>query len=200
VHRIQLDRLEALFLSRTMILPIYAYGSGVLRKKAVPVPIDYPDLEVLIANMFETMYGAKGVGLAAPQIGLEIRLFVVDAEPMDEESLKGFKRVFINPILLEESGPKWAYEEGCLSIPGINDDVERHSNIKLEYEDEHRVRHVADFDGMAARVIQHEYDHLEGVLFTDYATPLRKRLQKSKLADISKGDCDARYRMRFPIR
>ena len=190
-----------------MILPIVAYGDPVLRKKAAPVTQDYPKLDELIDNMFETMYGASGVGLAAPQIGKAIRIFVVDATPFaDDEDLskeeqarlKTFKKAFINPEILEETGDEWAFSEGCLSIPGINEDVFRCPNIKIKYQDQDFNEHVEEFDGLLARVIQHEYDHIEGILFTDKLSSLKKRIIKSKLAGISKGKTKADYRMRFP--
>ena len=190
-----------------MILPIVAYGDPVLRKKAVEIPEDYPNLKELVENMFETMYGASGVGLAAPQIGKAIRLFVVDATPFaddedlskeEQERLKTFKKAFINPQILEETGDEWAFSEGCLSIPGINEDVFRCPNIKIKYQDEDFNEYVEEFDGLLARVIQHEYDHIEGILFTDKLSSLKKRIIKSKLAGISKGKVNADYRMRFP--
>jgi len=190
-----------------MILPIVAYGDPVLRKKAAPVTQDYPKLDELIDNMFETMYGASGVGLAAPQIGKAIRIFVVDATPFaDDEDLskeeqarlKTFKKAFINPEILEETGDEWAFSEGCLSIPGINEDVFRCPDIKIKYQDQDFNEHVEEFGGLLARVIQHEYDHIEGILFTDKLSSLKKRIIKSKLAGISKGKTKADYRMRFP--
>ena len=190
-----------------MILPIVAYGDPVLRKKAVEIPQDYPELKELVANMFETMYGASGVGLAAPQIGKAIRLFVVDATPFaddedlsdeEQERLRTFKKAFINPQILEETGDEWAFSEGCLSIPGINEDVFRCPIIKIKYQDEDFNEYVEEFDGLLARVIQHEYDHIEGILFTDKLSSLKKRIIKSKLAGISKGKVNADYRMRFP--
>lgn len=183
-----------------MILPIYSYGYPVLRKKAEPIGPDYPNLPGLIADMFETMYNASGVGLAAPQIGLGIRLFIVDAEPMDEEKLLGFKKVFINAQMLEEDGTPWAYSEGCLSLPGLHEDVSRPARIRIRYQDENFVEHEEVFEGLAARVIQHEYDHIEGILFTDHLSGLRKRLIKGKLNAIAKGDCDNKYRMKFALR
>lgn len=183
-----------------MIYPIVAYGDPVLRKKAEEISPDYPGLKELIADMFETMYNANGVGLAAPQIGKSIRLFVIDAEPMDEENLKGFKKVFINPEILEEDGEEWGMEEGCLSIPGIREDVYRQDVIQIRYFDENFVEHTETFDDMAARVIQHEYDHIEGVLFTDHLSGIKKRLLKSKLLNISKGNAKANYRMVFPVK
>ncbi|MBT9392029.1 peptide deformylase [Hymenobacter sp. NST-14] len=193
-----------------MIYPIVAFGDPVLKTLAKPLPAEYPaaELELIIANMFETMYHAHGVGLAAPQIGKSIRLFVIDSAPMLDEDEDGnpivdvptdapVKRAFINPVMVSETGEEWAFEEGCLSIPGIREKVVRHGTIVLRYEDEQRQVHEETFTGLTARVIQHEYDHLEGVLFTDYASGLKKQLLKGKLARISKGDVDADYRMRF---
>lgn len=180
-----------------MILPIFSYGHRVLKQKATTIAADYPELQTLIGNMYETMYNAHGVGLAAPQIGLAIRLFVVDAEPMDEETLVGFKKVFINAEIVAEEGEEWAYEEGCLSIPGIREDVRRATRIQVRYYDEKFEERLEWFEGLGARVIQHEYDHIEGILFTDHLSLLRKRMLKNKLTAISKGECDANYRMRF---
>src|SRR6478735_2818026 len=151
-----------------MILPIVAYGDPVLKKKAQDIDSNYKDLPKLIENMFETMYEAHGVGLAAPQVGLGIRLFVVDGEPLDEENLKGFKKVFINPVILKEEGSEWPYEEGCLSIPGIRAEVMRHHKLTIEYYDENWKKVKEVYDGLKARIIQHEYDHIEGVLFIDH--------------------------------
>lgn len=190
-----------------MILPIVAYGDPVLRKKATDISKDYPNLETLIDNMYETMYNALGVGLAAPQIGLPIRLFLVDTSPFaedeelsDEEQkqLKDFKQTFINPKILDEEGDEWAFNEGCLSIPNIREDVFRKPQIKIQYQDENFETHEKEFDGLLARVIQHEYDHIEGVLFTDKISAFKKRLIKGKLANISKGKVNIDYRMRFP--
>ncbi len=182
-----------------MIYPIYAYGFPVLKKKAADIPQNGTvDIGQLSADMFETMYAANGVGLAGPQIGLGLRIFVVDAEAMDEENLKGFKKVFVNPVKLEETGEPWPFEEGCLSIPGIRGDVARPGKIRIRYHDEHWAEHEETFEGFPARVIQHEYDHLEGVLFTDYLSPLKKRLLKSKLEGISKGKAEFDYKMKFP--
>lgn len=193
-----------------MIFPIVAFGDPVLKTLAKRLPADFSatELELLVANMFETMYHAHGVGLAAPQVGKSLRLFVIDSEPMldededgnpiiEEPSAAPFKGAFINPELLSETGEPWPFEEGCLSIPGIRERVTRRPVIRLRYEDEQRQVHEKTFSGLTARVIQHEYDHLEGVLFTDYASGLRKQLLKGKLARISKGDVDADYRMRF---
>ncbi|HIC30923.1 MAG TPA: peptide deformylase [Flavobacteriaceae bacterium] len=191
-----------------MILPIVAYGDPVLKKQAKDITKDYPNLDTLIDNMFETMYGAYGVGLAAPQIGLSIRLFIVDASPFaedefldtdEQETLKNFKRVFINPVILEETGDEWAFNEGCLSIPDVREDVFRQPNIKIQYQDQDFNTHTEELSGLAARVFQHEYDHIEGVLFTDKLSPLKKRLIKGKLVNISKGKINVDYRMKFPL-
>ena len=191
-----------------MILPIVAYGDPVLKKKAKDIGKDYPKLSELLDNMFETMYNAQGVGLAAPQIGLPIRLFIVDAEPFsdddelteeEKEQLKKFKKIFINAQILEETGDEWAFTEGCLSIPDIREDVFRNEVVKIKYLDENFDEHVESFNGLAARVIQHEYDHIEGILFTDKLSSLKKRLIKGKLANISKGKISPDYKMRFPM-
>ena len=189
-----------------MILPIVAYGDPVLKKKAEDITKDYPNLDALLLNMFETMYNAYGVGLAAPQIGLPIRLFLVDTAPFSDEDLseeeqmklKVFKRVFINAKILSEEGKEWVFNEGCLSIPDVREDVVRKPIITVEYFDENFKKHTEVFDGLIARVIQHEYDHIEGVLFTDKLSGLKKRLIKGKLNKISKGEIDVDYRMRFP--
>jgi len=182
-----------------MILPIYAYGQPVLKKKGEEITKDYPGLEELIANMWETMYNAEGVGLAAPQIGLAIRIFVVDTEQMmDEENKgKGIKKVLINAQKIEEGGTPWEYEEGCLSIPEIRGDVERPAQIKIKYFDENFVEHEEIFNGMNARVIQHEYDHIDGVLFTELLKPLKRKLVRRRLDKIRKGKIDHKYRMKF---
>lgn len=190
-----------------MILPIIAYGDPVLKKIGTDITKDYPKLEELIANMHETMYAAYGVGLAAPQIGLPIRLFLVDTSPFAEDEvftpeeqavLKDFKRTFINARILEEEGDEWAFNEGCLSIPDVREDVFRKPDITIEYFDENFKKHIEKFDGLIARVIQHEYDHIEGILFTDKLSSLKKRLIKGKLANISKGKINIDYKMRFP--
>lgn len=185
-----------------MVYPIVAYGSAVLKKKAVEVGPDYPNLKEFIANMFETMYASAGVGLAAPQVNFSIRVFVVDGEPFEDEdaSLVHFKKVFINPTMLDESGNKWKFNEGCLSIPGVRDDVDRHSEIFIKYYDENFVEHTDSFKGIAARIIQHEYDHLEGILFTDRLSPLKRQLLKGKLNDIIRGKVSVDYKMRFPTK
>lgn len=180
-----------------MILPIVAYGDSVLTSKAKPIGPDYPELKTLIANMYETMYNANGVGLAAPQVGLSIRLFVIDAEQYDEEKYKGQKKVFINAEILERSGEPWAFNEGCLSIPEVRGDVMRPAKITIRYQDENFKEHIEDFDDIPARVIQHEYDHIEGILFTDLLNPLKRRLVQKKLEQIKKGIVNADYRMRF---
>ncbi len=186
-----------------MILPIYAYGQPVLKKVASDVPPEYPGLSELIANMWETMYAADGVGVAAPQIGQPIRLFVIDTtevERKDEEIVatdEGFKRVFINARIIEETGKPWAYEEGCLSIPRIRGDVERPDTILIHWLDEEFNPHEEKFTGINARVIQHEYDHIQGVLFTERLKPLKKRLVQRKLEDIRAGKISTDYKMRF---
>ncbi len=186
-----------------MILPIVAYGTAVLREETEEIDKDYPDLDLLIEDMFETMYAAKGVGLAAPQIGRAIRLFIIDASGFNEDDeypeLEDFKRVFINPIIIEESGKEWKFEEGCLSIPGIREDVSRQPTVTIEYYNEKFELVEETLDGIAARVIQHEYDHIEATLFTDKINPLRKRLIKGKLNDIAKGNIQVKYRMKFPL-
>ncbi|MCO5275861.1 MAG: peptide deformylase [Flavobacteriales bacterium] len=189
-----------------MILPIRAYGDPILKKVAADIEPGHPDLKQLIADMYETMYAASGVGLAAPQVGESIRLFVVDCSPFAEDEdgnptedahLKDFKKVFINPYIVEEEGEEWAFEEGCLSIPGIREDVERQPKIVMQYMDEDFKEHEETFEGYAARVLQHEHDHLDGILFTELLPPLRKRMLKGKLRDISHGKTDAKYKMRF---
>lgn len=190
-----------------MILPIVAYGDPVLKKVGKKIDKDYPELDKLIENMWETMYNAHGVGLAAPQIGRAIRLFLVDATPFADDDdlteaeaaqLNGFKKTFINPTILEETGEEWVFNEGCLSIPDVREDVWRHETIKIHYFDENFNEFTETFDGLAARVIQHEYDHIEGILFTDKLSGLKKRMLKGKLTNISKGKANADYRMRFP--
>ncbi|WP_420154638.1 peptide deformylase [Siphonobacter sp.] len=192
-----------------MILPIVAYGDPVLRKEAIDITRDTDlDLQALVDNMFETMYKASGVGLAAPQVGMSLRLFVVDGTPIidgEEEdsedfdpSLVGFKKAFINPEILEEDGEEWAYEEGCLSIPGIRSDVSRPERVKIKYYDLDWNEHIDEYDGIAARIIQHEYDHIEGILFTDHLPPLKRTLLKKKLSNITKGEVRVDYKMKFP--
>ena len=190
-----------------MILPIIAYGDPVLRKLGKSIDKEYPALESLLENMFETIYGAKGIGLAAPQIGLPIRIFIVDATPFkDDEELEleernflsTFKQVFINAKIIDETGDEWVFNEGCLSIPDVREDVFRNETVKIEYLDEKFEKYTKEFSGIAARIIQHEYDHIQGILFTDKLSSLKKRLIKGKLANISKGKIRIDYRMRFP--
>lgn len=184
-----------------MKFPIVAYGDPVLRRKATAIePDEYPHIKELVQNMYETMYAARGVGLAAPQVGLSMRLFVIDVSAFEDEepALKNFKKAFINATMLEETGEEWGFNEGCLSIPDIREDVYRCPVIRLSYYDEDWKHHEETFKGMAARVIQHEYDHIEGKLFTDKLNPLRKRLIEKKLNDISRGIVDVEYKMKFP--
>ncbi|MFT5156965.1 MAG: peptide deformylase [Bacteroidia bacterium] len=183
-----------------MILPIRAYGDPVLRKACDEIDPQYPNLKTLLENMFETMDESNGVGLAAPQIGLNIRLFIIDSTAMYDNEKDGLRTVFINPIITEESGKAWAFEEGCLSIPNIRENVNREPKIKITYYDENFAKHQAEFNGMTARVIQHECDHIEGVLFIDHLSALKRKLMKGKLTDISKGNVSVDYRMRFPKR
>ncbi|MFD1467708.1 peptide deformylase [Hymenobacter caeli] len=192
-----------------MIHPIVAIGDPVLKARAKNLPPDLPaaDLAQLVADMYETMYFAHGVGLAAPQIGKSVRLFVMDSGPMvelDEEDIAegvaaepAVKRAFLNPVLVRETGELWGFEEGCLSIPGVRELVQRCPDIVLRYEDENRQPREEGFSGMAARIIQHEYDHLEGILFTDKLSSFKKQLLKGKLARIGKGDVAHEYRMKF---
>jgi peptide deformylase len=182
-----------------MILPIVAYGDPVLKRVATDIEKSYPQLKELIENMFDTMSHASGVGLAAPQIGKDIRLFVVDGTVLETLKDSGFRKVFINAHIVEQSGEEWAYEEGCLSIPGIRENVMRPSKLKIKYVDENFVEKTEEYDGIQARIIQHEHDHLDGKLFVDYLSPLKKQLLKGKLAKISKGETDAEYKMRFPV-
>ena len=187
-----------------MILPIVAYGASVLRKVCDPIAADYPNIKVLIEDMWETMYESNGVGLAAPQINKNIRLFVVDsaqifsnAEPEDETypDAPGIKQLFINAQIIELSGKEWVYNEGCLSIPKIREDVTRHETVKMRFMDENLVEHIQTYTGMTARVILHEYDHIEGKLFIDYIKPLRRKMLQGKLNDINKGKVKVDYKM-----
>ncbi|PSR13758.1 MAG: peptide deformylase [Bacteroidetes bacterium] len=182
-----------------MILSVYAYGQPVLKKKGEPITADYPNLAQLIADMWETMYKAPGVGLAAPQIGLPIRLFVVDTEQImdDDKEGQGIKQVFINAEKLEETGEEWPYEEGCLSIPDVTGEVNRPKILRLRWLDENFVAHEGTFDEMNARVIQHEYDHIEGVLFIEQLKPIKRRLIQRKLENIKKGKISVDYKMKF---
>jgi len=192
-----------------MILPIVAYGDPILKKECDEINESYPDLDVLIADMFETMYKAKGVGLAAPQIGKSIRMFIVDGSPFAETEegeeedpraagIEDFKKVFINPIIEEEDGKEWSFEEGCLSIPKIRENVTRKPDVVVSYYDQNWTLHEEKFTGYAARIIQHEFDHIEGILFTDYLTPLKRKLLQNKLKNITTGQIDVDYKMSFP--
>ena len=183
-----------------MIYPIVIYGSPVLRKVAQEIDKDYPNLNEFIDHMWETMYVSDGVGLAAPQVGKSVRLFVIDASPFEENEphLKDFKKVFINAKMVEKSDDSVTINEGCLSIPLLREDISRPSKIRLEYYDENFNFHEEWFEGMAARVIQHEYDHTEGILFTDKVAPIKKRLLKGKLMAISKGKFSVDYKVKLP--
>lgn len=183
-----------------MVLPIVAYGHPNLRKISVDISPDYPDLNKLILDMFETMYSSNGVGLAAPQVNKQIRLFIVDAEPYADEipEAKGFKKVFINARITERKGDLWFYNEGCLSIPGVHEDVERESELEIEYLDEKWQHCKEKYNGTIGRIIMHEYDHLDGKLFTDHLSSIRRMLLKKKLTDISKGEVNIKYKMIFP--
>jgi peptide deformylase len=183
-----------------MILPIRAYGDPVLRKICQAISPDYPDLDKLIEDMFETMYESNGVGLAAPQIGRDIRLFIIDTNAFSDKKIKGVKKTFINAEIIEETGTPWEFEEGCLSIPKIRENIKREPVIKMKYQDEKFNWHTDTFDEMAARVIQHEYDHIEGKLFVDHLSALKKQLIKGKLQNISKGKVDVDYKMKFYIK
>lgn len=189
-----------------MILPVVAYGDPVLKKIGVEIEEDYPKLEQLLDNMWETMYNSRGVGLAAPQIGKAIRIFLVDTlqletdDPDDNEYTDGIKQVFINAQILESGNEQDRREEGCLSIPNVHGDVDRPTTITIQYMDENFEEHTKTFTGFNARVIQHEYDHIEGVLFTEKLSALKRRLLKGKLEKISKGQISVSYRMRFPLK
>lgn len=185
-----------------MILPVYAYGQSVLKKKADPIDKDFPNLQEFIENMWETMYHANGVGLAAPQVGVSARIFIVDTEQIkdEEKSKDGIKRAFINAQKIEEGGEPWVYEEGCLSIPKVTADVERPAQIRLRYLDENLEEHEELFTGMNARVIQHEYDHIDGILFLEHVKPIKRRMMKRKLENIKKGKIDVDYKMKFPLK
>lgn len=189
-----------------MIIPIYGYGEPVLRKVAVPVTADYPNLKDIISNMYDTMYNAYGVGLAAPQVGIAIRVFTIDTNPFsddkdlsetEQQQLKNFKKTFINATILKEEGDEWSFNEGCLSIPDVREDVFRKERITIEYCEEDFVMKTEVYDGLIARVIQHEYDHIEGILFTDKIASLKKTLIKKKLQNIMDGKAYPDYRMKF---
>ena len=188
-----------------MILPIIGYGATVLKIKAKEISVDYPELNKLISDMYETMYDASGVGLAAPQIGKSIRLFVIDTSPFDTDDfeqnsgfeVKSVKKTFINPVMIDETGENASFEEGCLSIPNIREHINRKSDITIKYQDENFIHHQETFSGILARVIQHEYDHLEGTLFTDKISPFKKKLIKGKLNNIMIGKVSVDYKMKF---
>ena len=195
-----------MFNFKLMILPIVGYGDPVLRKVGEAITPDYPNLKETIANMYDTMYNAYGVGLAAPQVGLPIRLFVIDTTPFsddedmseaDQKKMNGFKRTFINAKILKEEGEEWSFNEGCLSIPDVREDVYRNPVVTIEYCEEDFVMKTEVFDGLIARVIQHEYDHIEGILFTDKISSLKKRLIQKKLKNITEGKTFQEYRMKF---
>jgi len=183
-----------------MILPIVAYGHPILRRISQEIDEDYPDLTQLIEDMFETMYSSEGVGLAAPQVNRSIRLFMVDASPFADENpeLENFRKVFINPYIIDEEGEEWPFKEGCLSIPEIREEVIRKPKIRIEYYDKEFNFHEETYEGIPARIIQHEYDHLEGIMFVDKVNSLRKVLLRRKLNDISSGKIDVKYKMIFP--
>lgn len=189
-----------------MILPIRAFGDPILRKKTHEIDKNFPELQTLIDDMFETMSAANGIGLAAPQVGVDIRLFVADVSPLAEDDdyqnianeLKTFRKVFINAKILGESGEEWKFNEGCLSIPEVREDIKRKSNVKIEYYDRNFVKHIEDFSDIRARVVQHEYDHIEGILFTDRLSTLKKKIIKGKLQKIANGNVNVNYKMKFP--
>lgn len=182
-----------------MIYPVVIYGSPVLREETKEISSDYPNLKKLIENMYETMYNADGVGLAAPQIGLSIRLFVVDASPLEEDypECKGFKKAFINPVIVESSEEEVAFKEGCLSLPGVNESVKRPVSVRMKYLNENFEPCEETFEGFQARVVQHEYDHLEGHVFIDHVSPIRKQMNKGKLSNIVKGKVNCHYRVKL---
>ncbi len=182
-----------------MIYPIVVYGNPVLKKRAADIVKDEIDVKQLASDMYETMDQADGIGLAAPQIGKSIRMFVIDASKMEDPEVNEFKQVFINPEILEEDGEEWAFEEGCLSIPEVREDVFRQEKLKIRFFDEDWVEHEKTYDGLQARIIQHEYDHIEGILFTDHLSPFKKRLLKGKLVSISKGKVQPAYRIKAPL-
>lgn len=191
-----------------MLLPIYAYGHSVLKQKAKPVDQSFPKLNKLIDDMWETMEGSNGIGLAAPQIGKSLQLFVVDtrslfnsdsdSEEFKDTHLRDFRQVFLNPIILNESGELFTFTEGCLSIPDVREDVVRYSEIEIQYFDQNFNKYRKKFDGLIARVVQHEYDHIQGILFTDLLSSFKKRILKGKLKNIAKGNCQVDYLMKFP--
>jgi peptide deformylase len=185
-----------------MVLPVYVYGMSVLRKIAPDIPEDYEGLDQFIEDLFDTMHASDGVGLAAPQVGKSLRIFVVDTSPMaennDEPGLKDFRRVFINPLIVEQWGDPWSFEEGCLSLPNIREEVSRPESLRIEYYDENWNFHEEEYHGIRARVIQHEYDHLDGKLFTDKISPIRRKLLAPRLKSMSRGRVDCDYKIVFP--
>lgn len=181
-----------------MIYPVTVFGDPILRKKAVPITKDFNDLKGFILNMFETMYTSDGVGLAAPQVGQAIRIFIIDTTSAEEDDLLGIKQAFINPEIIEKTGDEWLMNEGCLSLPEIREDILRPETVRIRYMDENFFEHDEVFHGFSSRVIQHEYDHLEGIMFVDYLNPLRKRILKSKLTAISRGKVIPKYRIKVP--
>ena len=185
-----------------MVYPIIMYGDPILRKRAKEIEMGALDIKAFVQDMFDTMYAAHGIGLAAPQIGKSIRVFVVDGTSLDEEEedMTGFRKIFINPLLVEEIGDTWEFEEGCLSIPNIRENIKRPEKVRIRYVDEDWNPKEEDYDGIKARIIQHEYDHLDGKMFVDYLTPLKKRMLKGKLTDISKGDVVTEYRISAPLK
>ena len=187
-----------------MVYPIVVYGDSILRKRAKEVEKGTVDVKTLIQDMFESMYAAHGIGLAAPQIGKSVRIFVVDGTSLDDEDdaedMTAFKQAFINPVIVEESGEKWEFEEGCLRIPNIRENISRQDTVRIRYQDEEGNEKDETYDGMKARIIQHEYDHLDGKMFIDYLTPLKKRMLKGKLTDISKGEVKTEYRILAPLK
>lgn len=182
-----------------MIYPIVVYGNPVLKKRAIEIVEGEIDVIQLASDMYETMEGAEGIGLAAPQIGKSIRMFVIDATKMDDEEVGDFKQIFINPVMVKQDGDEWAFEEGCLSIPEIREDVFRQEKLTIKFLDENWQPQEQTFDGLKARIIQHEYDHIEGILFTDHLTPFKKRLLKGKLVNISRGKVQPKYRIKAPL-
>ena len=183
-----------------MIYPIVVYGDPVLKKKAVDIEKGELDVKQLSADMFETMESAHGIGLAAPQIGKSIRMFIVDGRPIEDDEMQDFVKVFINPTIIEETGEEWPFEEGCLSIPNIREEVVRNAKLKIKYFDVDWNEHLEEYDGMKARIIQHEYDHIEGILFTDHISPFKRRMLKGKLQNISKGKTKVDYRIVAPLK
>ncbi len=185
-----------------MVLPVYVYGMSVLRRIAPDIPEDFEGLEPFIDDLFETMHASDGVGLAAPQIGKSLRIFAIDTSPMadanEDPELKDFRKVFINPYIVEEWGDSWAFEEGCLSLPNIREEVTRPEKVRIEYYDENWNFHEEEYDGIRARVIQHEYDHLDGKLFTDKISPIRRKLLGTRLKAMSKGRVDCDYKIIYP--